>query len=181
MPKPWLGHNSWIFRDIDPRDDDEKPREEKTAPVELTVDISVSRDDPSRILKIGSQLGPAMTEDLSDFLRANLDVFAWTHSDMCGVSPAITSHMLNIDPKYIPVKQKKRGMDPKRAAALREEVDKLKANGFVRDALYPDEWVSNPVLVKKATGKWRTCIDYSDLNKACPKDSFHYISWSTPL
>ena len=71
---------------------------------------------------------------------------------MCGISPAIASHMLNIDPKYVPVK-KRRGMDPKRSAALREEVDKLKANSFVHDALYP-EWVSNPVLVKKANGKW---------------------------
>src|SRR5574338_128227 len=62
-------------------------------------------------------------------------------------------------------------MDPERSASLREEVDKLKANGFIRDALYP-EWVSNPVLVKKANGKWRTYVDYSDLNKACPKDSF---------
>ena len=151
MPEPWLGHDSRIFRDIDPSDDGEEPREEKAAPAELTINISVSRDDPSRVLKIGLQLSPAMTEDLSDFLRANLDVFAWTHSNMCGISPAITSHMLNIDPKYVPVKQKRRGMDPERSAALREEVDKLKANGFVRDALYP-EWVSNPVLVKKQTG-----------------------------
>ena len=107
MPEPWLGHNSRIFRDIDPRDDDEEPREEKAAPAKLTIDISVSRDDPSRVLKIGSQLSPAMTEDLSDFLRANLDIFAWMHSDMCGISPAIASHMLNIDPKYVLVKQKR--------------------------------------------------------------------------
>ena len=112
-----------------------------------------------------------IAENLIDFLRAKLDVFAWTHSDMCAISPAIASHMLNIDPKHVPVKQKRRGMDPERSAALKEEVDKLKTNGFVRDALYP-EWVSNPVLVKKANGKWRTCVDYSDLNKACPKDSF---------
>ena len=63
------------------------------------------------------------------------------------------------------------GMDPKRYVALKEEVDKLKTNGFIRDALYP-EWVSNLVLVRKPNGKWRTCVDYSDLNKACPKDSF---------
>ena len=62
-------------------------------------------------------------------------------------------------------------MDPERSAALKEEVDKLQSNGFIRDALYP-EWVSNPVLVRKPNGKWRTCVDYSDLNKTCPKDSF---------
>ena len=54
---------------------------------------------------------------------------------------------------------------------LREEVDKLKNKGFIYDALYP-KWVSNPVLVRKANGKWRTCIDYLALNKACPKDNF---------
>ena len=76
MPEPWLGQHSRIHRDIDPRDDDGEPREANAAPAELTIEISVSRDDPSRVLKIGSQLGPAMTEDLSDFLQENLDVFA---------------------------------------------------------------------------------------------------------
>ena len=50
-------------------------------------------------------------------------------------------------------------------------MDKLKAKGFIRGALYP-EGIFNPVLVRKANGKWRTCVDYSDMNKACPKDSF---------
>ena len=43
--------------------------------------------------------------------------------------------------------------------------------GFIREAKYP-EWISNVVLVKKANGKWRMCVDFTDLNKACPKDSF---------
>ena len=36
---------------------------------------------------------------------------------------------------------------------------------------YPD-WLSNVVMVKKASGKWRMCVDFTDLNKACPKDSY---------
>ncbi|XP_022876923.1 uncharacterized protein LOC111395145 [Olea europaea var. sylvestris] len=44
-------------------------------------------------------------------------------------------------------------------------------NGFIREATYP-KWVSNPVLVKKHNGKWRVCIDFTNLNRACPKDSF---------
>lgn len=55
--------------------------------------------------------------------------------------------------------------------ALKEEVDKLLANKFIREAHYPT-WVANPVLVKKNNGKWRTCVDFTDLNKACSKDSF---------
>ena len=42
---------------------------------------------------------------------------------------------------------------------------------FIREVYYPD-WLANVVLVKKANGKWRMCVDFMDLNKACPKDSF---------
>lgn len=54
---------------------------------------------------------------------------------------------------------------------LKEEVEKLKDNGFICDALYP-KWVPNPVWVKKSNMKWMICVNYSDLNKACPKGSF---------
>ena len=52
-----------------------------------------------------------------------------------------------------------------------EEVTKLLTAGFIREVYYPD-WLANVVLVKKANGKWRICVDFTDLNKACPKDSF---------
>ncbi len=68
MPEPWLGRHSWILRDIGPRDDDGEPRETNAAPSELTIDITVNRDDPSRVLKFGSQLDPLLAEDLTDFL-----------------------------------------------------------------------------------------------------------------
>ena len=45
------------------------------------------------------------------------------------------------------------------------------ANGIIREKLYPD-WISNVVLVEKKNGKWRVCIDFTNTNKACPKDSF---------
>ena len=54
---------------------------------------------------------------------------------------------------------------------MKEEVNRLVENKIIRDAYYP-EWIANLVLVPKPNGKWRTCIDYSDLNKACPKDCF---------
>ncbi|CAA0830710.1 Unknown protein, partial [Striga hermonthica] len=60
---------------------------------------------------------------------------------------------------------------PDRQKALEEEVNKLIDNKFVKEAKYPT-WISNLVLVKKATGLWRLCIDFSDLNQACPKDSY---------
>jgi len=98
---------------------------------------------------------------------------------MCGISPKIVVHALNIDPKFTPVKQKRRTQGLERSAALKEEVDKLLQNDFIRESTYPN-WVSNPVLVKKVNGKWRVCIDFPDLNKACPKTVFHcpeLINW----
>ncbi len=74
-------------------------------------------------------------------------------------------------PTCRPVKQKKRGSAPERQRAAAEEVDKLLKAGFIREVSYPD-WLANIVLVKKANGKWRMCVDYTNLNKACPKDSF---------
>ena len=43
--------------------------------------------------------------------------------------------------------------------------------GFIKEVYHP-EWLANPVLVKKKSGKWRMCVDYTSLNKACPKDPF---------
>uniref|UniRef100_A0A2N9GLE6 Uncharacterized protein n=1 Tax=Fagus sylvatica TaxID=28930 RepID=A0A2N9GLE6_FAGSY len=51
------------------------------------------------------------------------------------------------------------------------EVDKLLTAGFIREVYYP-EWLANVVMVKKPNGKWRMCVDFTDLNKACPKDSY---------
>ena len=52
-----------------------------------------------------------------------------------------------------------------------DEVNKLLAANFIREVYYP-EWLAKVVMVKKANGKWRMCVDFTDLNNACPKDSF---------
>ena len=52
-----------------------------------------------------------------------------------------------------------------------DDVNKLLSAGFIREVYYPD-WLANVVLVKKVYGKWRMCMDFTDLNKTCPKDSF---------
>ncbi|XP_010507127.1 PREDICTED: uncharacterized protein LOC104783704 [Camelina sativa] len=83
----------------------------------------------------------------------------------------VTSHELNVDPTYKPVKQKRRKLDPERTKAVNDEVKKLLAAGSIMEIKYP-EWLANPVVVKKKKGKNRVCIDFTDLNKACPKDSY---------
>ena len=42
---------------------------------------------------------------------------------------------------------------------------------FIKEVYYPD-WLANVVMVKKASGKWRMCVDFTNLNEACPKDSY---------
>ena len=58
-----------------------------------------------------------------------------------------------------------------RDKAVAEEVRKLLEAGFIREVYYPD-WLANVVMVKKNNGKWSMCVDFTDLNRACPKDSY---------
>nr|AAU10741.1 putative polyprotein [Oryza sativa Japonica Group] len=108
---------------------------------------------------------------LVSFLRANADVFAWRPADMPGVPREVIEHRLAVRPGARPVRQKVRRQAPKRQAFIREEVARLLEAGFIREVIHP-EWLANPVVVPKANGKLRMCIDYTDLNKACPKDPY---------
>jgi len=90
---------------------------------------------------------------------------------MSGIAPTVIEHRLNTDPRHKRVFQKKRHMGSERAAATNVEVQKLLEAAFARECHYPD-WISNVVLVNKPNGTWRMCVDFRDLNKACPKDSY---------
>ena len=74
-------------------------------------------------------------------------------------------------PSSKPVCQKKRVFAHERDNAIKEEVRKLTTTEFIREVYYPD-WLANVVLVKKANEKWRMCIDFTNLKKAYPKDSY---------
>ena len=67
--------------------------------------------------------------------------------------------------------QKARRTGVPQTEAVIEEVQKLLEAEAIKEVHYP-EWMANTVVVKKKTGKWRVCVDFTDLNKACPKDSF---------
>ena len=120
---------------------------------------------------IGTLLTKKEKDDMMAFLRKNKDVFAWSHRDIPGVDPEMAMHSLNIDPKFPPVRQKKRRFAPERNKIVSDEVDRLLETDAIEPCHYPD-WLSNVVVVKKKNGKWRVCIDFTNLNKACPKDSF---------
>ncbi|RVW19843.1 Transposon Ty3-I Gag-Pol polyprotein, partial [Vitis vinifera] len=103
--------------------------------------------------------------------QRNYDIFAWAHADMKGIHPSITSHRLNVFPTVRLVRQKIRRFHPDRQKVIRNEINKLLEVGFIREVDYSD-WLANVVVVPKKEGKWRVCVDYTNLNNACPKDSF---------
>jgi hypothetical protein len=108
---------------------------------------------------------------LIDFLKANLDVFAWKSSDMKGIPREVAEHKLSMKSGSKLVKQHLRHFNDEKSKAIGEEVMKLLSAEFIREVFHP-EWLANPVLVKKKNKKWRMCVDYTSLNKACPKDPF---------
>ncbi|XP_034201917.1 uncharacterized protein LOC117616643 [Prunus dulcis] len=152
----------------DPRDESPTPH---TQPAEELETITLSDEQPDRQVRIGTRLTANLRTQFIDFLRHHSEVFAWSYEDMPGIAPDVISHKLTISSAYKPVRQKRRSYDVERYEAMRTEVEKLQTIGFIREATYP-VWLANSVMVRKSTGGWRMCQDYTDLNKACPKDSF---------
>ena len=91
------------------------------------------------------------------------------------IDPSVVVHRLNVSHSFSPIRQKKRVFAQERDRAIAEEVRKLQEAGFIREVYYPD-WLANVVMVKKTNRKWRMCMDFTDLNKACPKDSYPLLS-----
>ncbi|XP_034218177.1 uncharacterized protein LOC117629710 [Prunus dulcis] len=152
----------------DPRDESPPPH---TQPAEELETITLSDEQPDRQVRIGTRLTANLRTQFIDFLRHHSEVFAWSYEDMPGIAPDVISHKLTISSAYKPVRQKRRSYDAERYEAMRTEVEKLQTIGFIREATY-QVWLANSVMVRKSTGGWRMCQDYTDLNKACPKDSF---------
>ena len=111
------------------------------------------------------------SEELVEFLKQNIDVFAWNAYEAPGVDPEFICHHLNVNSLIAPKKQPPRRPSKEHAKAIQEEVTRLKQAGAIEEVFYP-EWLANTVVVKKKNGKWRVCVDFTDLNKACPKDPF---------
>ena len=128
-------------------------------------------DDPEHLAYIGSKLAEDLKGLLTQFLRHNKDVFTCKQADMGGIDPTVIIHRLNASPSFKPVKKKQRSFTPERQKAINEEVGKILQAGAIREVEYPER-LASVVLIKKANGKWRLCIDFTDINKACPKDSF---------
>ncbi|XP_057443900.1 uncharacterized protein LOC130736063 [Lotus japonicus] len=149
---------------LDPRGEG---RVNRPTPIEETKELKFGK----KILKIGTRMTEAQEQRLSKLLGKNLDLFAWSHKDMPGIDPNFICHRLALNTGIKPVTQTRRRMGDEKEKAIQQEVNKLLAADFIREIKYPT-WLANVVMVKKVNGKWRMCVDYTDLNKACPKDSY---------
>jgi hypothetical protein len=120
---------------------------------------------------LGSQLSDEQEKILLKFLFNNKDVFSWSANDICGVNRDVIEHSLNVDPAIRARKLKLRKTFDDKAVSARNEVKILLSARVIREVKY-SEWLAYTIMVKNSNEKWRTCIDFTDLNKACPKDEF---------
>ncbi|XP_072052062.1 uncharacterized protein [Arachis hypogaea] len=155
-----------IMTELDPRAD----FQERPMPNEELQKVALT-DDPSKFTFIGTSMDDEARIKITNFLRANTDLFAWTSGNMPGISPSVITHKLAVSPAARPVSQKKRNLGAEKRSASMTEVNKLLEAKFIREIRFTT-WLANIVMVKKNNGKWRMCVDFTDLNKACPKDAF---------
>ncbi|XP_050248604.1 uncharacterized protein LOC126695843 [Quercus robur] len=131
------------------------------------------RDDPNvqRPTSVNAALPPLEKAQLISLLKEYIDVFAWEYHEMPGLDPNLVSHALNVEPGAKPMVQPMWTFHPNVEAQIIQEIQKLLTVVFIKPIMHP-KWLSNIVLVKKKNGQIRCCVDFRNLNKACPKDEF---------
>uniref|UniRef100_A0A151UE88 Retrovirus-related Pol polyprotein from transposon 412 family n=1 Tax=Cajanus cajan TaxID=3821 RepID=A0A151UE88_CAJCA len=165
---PAVAHITHVeITDLDSRSDS---HDERPSPIDELDDLQIGKL-PGQCTKISKQLSPELRQQLEAEILQNADLFAWSSADMPGIDADFICHRLAIHKEARPVAQRKRKVDGERQEAIVSETQKLLNAGFIREVRYTT-WLANMVLVKKNSGKWRMCVDYTDLNKACPKDSY---------
>ena len=136
------------------------------------IPINISRN-PGMIenVYIGAECSHAVILEYTKLFKEFHDIFAWSYDKMPGIDPLIVKHEIKTYPNANPVRQRLRTVNPRKAPAIKAEIEKLLKAGFI----YPvplTEWVSNPILVDKKQGEIHICTDFHDLNRAYPKDNF---------
>ena len=137
---------------------------------QLTKQVPLG-DVAHHTVTIGAGLSFGQERALVGFLMENADIFTWEPTDLPGIPRDVIEHHLAVRPDARPVKQKPRRQAQDRQDFIVEQVHKLKAARAIREVLHPT-WIANPVVVPKQNGSKRLCVDFTDLNRACPKDAF---------
>jgi hypothetical protein len=149
----------------------QKKIKEKASLIDQPKPIPLCEDVADQRVFFGSQLSSEQESDVKIFLFYNKHVFAWSANDLCRVDRSIIEHALNVGPCSRPRKQKLHKMSEYKVEGAKTEVKRLLSANDIREVAYP-EWLANIVMVKKSNSKWKMCIDFTDLNKACLKDEF---------
>ena len=110
-------------------------------------------DDPEKFFQVGAQLPPQEKEELIEFLRKNVDVFAWNAYKAPWVNLSFICHYLNVNPFVTPKKQQPRCSSKDYFDAVKDELMKFKQAGAIKEVFYP-KWLANTVVVKKKNGRW---------------------------
>jgi hypothetical protein len=126
---------------------------------------------PKQMVIISKDLTSQDEEKLISCLSRNKYVFTWSAHDLVRVSRTIIEHDLGIDPSVRPRKQRLCKMSNEKTEATKAEVHRLLEANSIEPIAYPT-WLANMVMVQKKSGKWCMCIDFTSINKACPKDNF---------
>jgi hypothetical protein len=136
----------------------------------IPIDISVKPGIVENV-HIGASCSPVEIVTYTSLFKEFHDIFAWSYEKMSGIDPAIVVHEIKT---YLGAKlvwQHLCPVHPRKAAAIKLEVEKLFKDGFIY-LVSLTEWVSNPVPIDKKGGSIRVCVYYRDINKACPKYNF---------
>ena len=131
--------------------------------------------DTNKYFQVGASMSNEERVQVLLFLIQNMDVFAWNPYEVLGVDLGFIVHKLNIDPSYYPKKQKPRRSANDHVEAVRQEVEKLKEARPIKETFFL-EWLANTMVVQKKNDKWKVCVDFTDLNRACPKDPFSMLN-----
>ena len=110
-------------------------------------------DDPEKFFPVKTQLLPQEKKELVEFLKRNVDVFAWNAYEVPRVDPSFIYHHLNVNPSITPKKQPPQRSSKDHSDAVKNEVIKLKQVGAIKDVFYL-EWLANTVVGKNKSGKW---------------------------
>jgi len=108
------------------------------------------------------------------FLSKHKDLFALSYKEMPGLEPKVAVHCMSIKKGVSPKKQPQRRFCPKLVPKIKKEVNKIIKAGFIREVKYL-MWIANIVPIRKKSGQLRICIDFWDLNDACPNDDFSLL------
>ncbi|XP_060968195.1 uncharacterized protein LOC133035834 [Cannabis sativa] len=141
------------------------------ATVDDLVEINLGTEDDPKPVFVSALLSEEELPQYIQVLRENKDVFAWLYRDMPGLNRKVVVHRLAVSKDATPVKQSQRRIRPELLPKVEAEIDKLRDCRFIREVQYPT-WLANIVIVMKKNGQLCICVDYRDLNRACPKDEF---------